>query len=147
MSAEAIGQPGSQDSPWQIELTGSEVARIESIGKDLVVVLAAARVSGDRRQLEPALSGGHLQGVRWHLLEATWIGEPAALIGRIDEARWCQGPSRSSQGDVRLEAPSSGDTLIELALTTALGDTLTLRAQAWRVELTQGGRFSPSLAC
>lgn len=132
---------------WQIELAGSEIARIEQHGNDLVVVLAAARVSGDRRQLDPALSGGHLQGMRWHLLEAHWTGEPSALIGRIDEAAWHQSPSLPAPGVALLIAPSSSGTAIHLTLRTALGDTLEVQAQAWRVELLEGGRFTPSMAC
>ncbi len=127
------------DSPWQVELTGSEIARIEQHGSDLTVVLAAARVGGDRRQLDPGLSGGHLQGVRWHLLEASWTGEPSALIGRIDEADWL--------GGAWLSVPSSGTQATLLTLRTALGDHLEVHAKAWRVELLEGGRFTPSMAC
>lgn len=138
----------STGTPWRIELPGSEIARIETQGQDLVVVLAAARVSGDRRQTDPRLSGGHLLGVRWHLLRSRWTGEPSAMIGRIDEATWLHAPSSAqARGDIALIAPSSGDTALQLTLTSALGDTLEVQAQAWRVELLAGGRFTPSLAC
>ena len=35
----------SGDASWLIELAGSEIARVEQHGADLVVVLAAAKVS------------------------------------------------------------------------------------------------------
>lgn len=147
MSAGPGCQPTHEGQRWQIELPGSEIARIEQSGRSLVVVLSAARVGGDRRQLDPALSGGHLQGVRWHLLEASWTGEPSALMGRIDEAEWGKGSARATPGPMMLSAPSSGGEVVRLALRTAMGDTLEVRAQGWRVELIGGGRFSPSMAC
>lgn len=147
MSTDPDGPPAHEGQRWQIELTGSEIARIEQSGRSLVVVLSAARVGGDRRQLDPALSGGHLQGVRWHLLEASWTGEPSALMGRIDEAEWGEGPARATPGLLMLSAPSSGGEVVRLALRTAMGDTLAVRAQGWRVELIDGGRFTPSMAC
>lgn len=134
-------------TPWSFELPGSEIARIEQDGSDLVVVLAAARVSGDRRQLDPSLSGGHLRGVRCHLLQASWTGDPCALIGRIDEADWRGDPPKVARHGAPLKAPSSGATAIELTLRTALGDALVVRAQAWRIELLDGSCFTPSLAC
>ena len=116
-------------------------------GGNLIVVLAAARVNGDRRQLDPALSGGHLQGVRWHLLQASWRGTPSALIGRIDEADWRSAPSLSAHGGVMLSVPSLGSTPAHLTLRTALGDALEVQAQAWLVELPDNGGLRPSLAC
>lgn len=138
-------------APWLIELTGSEIARIEQHDADLVVVLAAARVGGDRRQLDPTLSGGHVLGVRWHLFEASWEGLPSSLIGRIEEARW-RGDSDAQTvtgmaSGMTLKAPSHGDSPIALTLETALGDALLVRAKAWRVELPTDVRFAPSLAC
>ena len=133
--------------PWQIELTGSEIARVEQVGSDLVLMLAAARVSGDRRQLDPGLSGGHLLGVRWRLIQASWTGVPANLIGRIDEADWREDPSPSMLAGLALRVPSSGDRAMQLRLTTALGDTLTVQAQAWQIDWMADGRFAPSLAC
>lgn len=138
-------------APWSIELAGSEIARIEQHGADLVVVLAAARVGGDRRLLDPARSGGHLLGVRWHLFEASWEGMPSSLIGRIDEAVWHSEPdARTATGmatGMVLQAPSHGDSPTAMTLRTALGDALSVRAKAWRVELPEGVRFAPSLAC
>lgn len=139
---EAEGGP-----PWSFELPGSEIARIEQDGCDLVVMLAAARVRGDRRQLDPSLSGGHLRGVRCHLLQASWTGDPCALIGRIDEADWRGDPPQADGHGTTLKAPSNGATAIELTLRTALGDALVVRAQAWRIELLEGSCFTPSLAC
>lgn len=133
--------------PWSFELPGSEIARIEQDGSDLIVVLAAARVRGDRRQLDPSLSGGHLRGVRCHLLQAGWTGDPCALIGRIDEADWRGDPHQSAPHGTTLRAPSSGTTAVELNLRTALGDNLVVRALAWRIELLEGSCFTPSLAC
>lgn len=132
---------------WRIEWIGSEIARVEWDGCDLTMVLAAAQVRGDRRQIDPGRSGGHLQGVRCHLIGATWSGEPAALIGRIDEAEWIDGQATAQPGQASMAVPSSGATAIRLSLRTALGDTLEVQAQAWRIELLEGGRFTPSLAC
>jgi hypothetical protein len=138
-------------APWSIELAGSEIARIEQHGADLVVVLAAARVGGDRRLLDPARSGGHLLGVRWHLFEASWEGLPSSLIGRIDEAEWrSESGSHMAMGmatGMNLQAPLHGDSPTALTLKTALGDALRVRAKAWRVELPAEVRFAPSLAC
>ena len=138
-------------APWLIELAGSEIARIEQHGADLVVVLAAARVGGDRRLLDPAHSGGHLLGVRWHLFEASWEGLPFSLIGRIDEAEWrSESGSHTATGmatGMTLQAPSNGDSPTALTLKTALGDALLVWAKAWRVELPADVRFAPSLAC
>lgn len=137
----------NRPATWLIELTGSEIARIEQQGADIVVVLAAARVNGDRRQLECARSGGHLIGVSWHLSDANWVGQPSDLIGRIDEADWRNGSSSGLSPSNVLEVPSSGDSPSELTLKTALGDALVLRAKSWRVELPASVRFVPSLAC
>ena len=138
-------------APWSIELAGSEIARIEQHGADLVVVLAAARVGGDRSLLDPARSGGHVLGVRWHLFEASWEGLPSSLIGRIDEADWrSESGSQTATGmatGMVLRAPSRGDSPTALTLRTALGDALLVRAKAWRVELPTEVRFAPSLAC
>lgn len=150
MSTGPDGQPTHEGPIWQIELPGSEIARIEQSGRSLVVLLSAARVGGDRRLLDPALSGGHLQGVRWHLFEASWTGEPSALLGRIDEAEWAErgeGLARATPGPLMLSAPASGGEVVRLALRTAMGDTLEVQAQGWRVELVNGGRFTPSMAC
>jgi hypothetical protein len=132
---------------WLIELVGSEIARVEQHGEDLVLVLAAAKVGGDRRQLDPALSGGHLLGVRWHLVQASWVGQPASLFGRIDEAEWRGESGSPMAAGMVLEAPSRVDSPTSLTLKTALGDALLVRAKAWRVELPAGARFAPSLAC
>jgi hypothetical protein len=147
MSQGSIDHPACHGSTWKIELMGSEISRVEQRDSGLVVVLSAARVSGDRSQLDPVLSGGHLQGVCWHLFDASWAGDPSALMGRIDEAQWQAAPSPATHGGTSLNAPSSGTTHVQLTLTTALGDTLVVQAQAWRVELVEGGRFTPSLAC
>lgn len=137
----------TSDVSWLIELAGSEIARVEQHGADLVVVLAAAKVGGDRRQLAPTRSGGHLLGVRWHLIEASWEGLPSSLIGRINEVEWCDGSNAHRVTGVVLEAPSRGDSPTSLTLKTALGDALQVHAKAWRVELPAGARFAPSLAC
>lgn len=147
MSSGHVDPPAAPGPAWQIELTGSEVARIDQLGGDLLIVLAAARVHGDRRQLDPALSGGHLQGVQWRLLGASWTGEPSAIIGRIDEADWRHAPSQGAPVGVALRVPSSGDDRTCLTLTSALGDTLVVQARAWRIEWMPGGRFVPSRAC
>lgn len=147
-SGDGVNRHAAEGGPlWSFELPGSEIARIEQSGCDLVVVLAAARVRGDRRQLDPALSGGHLRGVRCHLLQASWTGDPCALIGRIDEADWRGDPPQAAGHGATLKAPSSGATAIELTLRTALGDALVVRAHAWRIELLEGSCFTPSLAC
>lgn len=137
----------SGEASWLIELVGSEIARVEQHGADLVVVLAAAKVGGDRRQLDPTRSGGHLLGVRWHLIEASWEGLPSSLIGRIDEVEWRDGSNAHMATSVVLEAPSRGDSPTSLTLKTALGDALLVRAKAWRVELRADARLEPSLAC
>lgn len=137
----------SGPATWLIELTGSEIARIEQQGADIVVVLAAARVNGDRRQLASTRSGGHLLGVSWHLSDTSWVGQPSDLIGRIDEADWRSGSHSCQPHNNVLEVPSSGDSPAELTLKTALGDALVVRAQSWRVELPASVRFVPSLAC
>lgn len=131
---------------WQIELEGSELARIEQDGANLVIVLAAARVPGDRHQRGLEQTGGHLQGVRLHLLEARCTGPVSALVGRLDEASWaCEASPPGLRAPVAV--PSSGATPVHLSLRTALGDTLSVQAQAWRIEWMPGGRFTPSLAC
>lgn len=133
---------GPREETWLIELAGSEIARIEQDKDHLTVVLAAARVSDDRRKLDRCQSGGHLQGVRCHLFSATWSGEPGALIGRIDEAEWVCKPAHAP-----LIAPSSGTQAVRLSLRTAWGDALEVHALAWQIELLEGGRFTPSMAC
>lgn len=131
---------------WQVDLEGSELARIEQDGANLVIVLAAARVPGDRQQRGLERTGGHLQGVRLHLLEAHCEGLASAMLGRIDEVSWvCEAGQTRPQ--TTLTAPSSGATPVRLSLRTALGDTLVVQAQAWRIEWLEGGRFTPSLAC
>jgi len=132
---------------WQIELSGSELARVEQHGPDLVIVLAAARVPGDRRKQGQGPIDGHLQGVRLHLLQATWKGCPSAMVGRLDEVTWACGQTGATRPRSSLNAPSSGTTPIRLSLCTALGDHLEVQAQAWRIDLLDGGRFTPSLAC
>ena len=147
MSPDHGDPPAVSDAGWQIELAGSEVARIDQLGDDLLIVLSAARVRGDRRQLEPSLCGGHLQGLQWRLIGASWTGEPSAIIGRIDEAGWRHTPTQAAQVEVALPAQSSGEAPFWLTLTSALGDTLEVQAQAWRIEWMPGARFAPSLAC
>lgn len=139
---------------WRIELPGSEIARVTVNGADLTLVLAAAQVRGDRRQLEAHLSGGHLQGVRCHLIGSTWQGDPAVLIGRIDEAIWVtnDGAARPDAdagpgAQAALTVPSSGNAVVHMTLRTAFGDSLEVRASAWRWELAEGGAFTPSMAC
>lgn len=132
---------------WQIELEGSELARIEWSGPDMVVVLAAARVPADSSQRGSDRVGGHLHGVKLHLVEPQWQGPPA-LIGRIDEASWAsprEGVATSRRG--RLVAPSMGNDPICMSLHMALGETLLVRCNSWRVELSAGWKFTPSRAC
>lgn len=137
-----------QNTPdWQIELEGSELARIEQPGSDMVVVLAAARVPGESRHTGLAPLGGHLQGVRLHLLDASSEGQAREMLGRLDEATWTCGQTGATNRRSRLTVPSSGATPICLVLRSAQGDTLVVRAQAWRIEVLEGGRFTPSLAC
>ncbi len=137
----------SGEASWLIELVGSEIARVEQHGADLGLVLAAAKVGGDRRQVDPTRSGGHLLGVRWHLLEASWVGLPSSLIGRIDEAEWRDGSGAHMATGAILEAPSRGDSPASLTLKTALVDALLVRAKAWWVELPADARLAPSWAC
>jgi len=131
---------------WQVELEGSELARIEQDGANLVIVLAAARVPGDGQQRGLAPTGGHLQGVRLHLLQARCAGLAQAMVGRIDEVSWvCEGGQARPR--TTLVVPSGSATPVHLSLRTAWGDTFAVQAQAWRIEWLPGGRFTPSLAC
>lgn len=135
-------------SSWRIELEGSELARIEQVGGDMVIVLAAARVPEDQRQRGMGLQGGHLQGVRLRLIQARWEGQACAMVGRLDEVNWAGDRAGAAGPRSTLIAPSSAEMPICLSLRTALGDALVVWAQAWRVEWREdGGRFTPSLAC
>ena len=141
---------GQADETWLIELSGSELASVAPDGPDLLVTLSAARVSGDRSQLDLHLGGGHLRGVRCRLHQACWTGEPSHLIGRIDDATWrtevdAGTPQRRQSGQVCV--PSEGLQPVHLWLQTAMGDTLIVQAQGWHIERPPQGSFSPSLAC
>lgn len=133
---------------WQIELEGSELARIDLLDSAMVIVLAAARVPGDKRQRGSGRQDGHLHGVRLHLVHPRWEGPLAAMIGRIDEASWtCLHTSATTGPRGTLSAPSSGTTPICLSLRTALGETLVVHCESWRVEVSAHWRWTPSLAC
>ena len=132
---------------WQIELEGSELARIELSGADVVIVLAAARVPAGLPGQRDEPASGHLQGVRIHLMASRWEGPAHDLVGRIDEAAWTCEKKGATSLRAPLIAPSSGVTPIRLSLRTALGDTWWVHSQTWRVELLAGCRFTPSLAC
>ena len=137
----------AEPSGWLIDLVGSEIAHVEPDGSDLIVVMAAAQVRGDRRQLDPARCGGHLQGVCWRLLEARWSGQISALIGRIDEVDWHRVGPDSGPWANSLRAPGQSDSPLHVSLRTALGEHLTVQASGWRLELADGARLTPAMAC
>lgn len=137
----------AEPDSWLIDLIGSEIAVVEPDGADLVVVLAAAQVRGDRKQLDPARCGGHLLGVRWRLVAARWSGQVSALIGRIDEVEWHRAGPDSNALARPLKAPGQSDSPLHLSLRTALGEHLTVQARAWRLELEDGARLAPAMAC
>lgn len=137
----------AQPGQWTIELAGSEIARVERRGDDIVVVLSAARVRGDRSQLDATVSGGHLHGVSCHLLQASCEGDASALFGRIDEASWQGMPTSGTFAEAMLNVPSEGASTVRLTLRTGLGDELSIQARAWRIEVALPLRFTPSLAC
>ena len=132
---------------WVIELTGSELARIEVVGPDLVLHWAAARVRGDRSQLDPAVCGGHLSGVRWRLFGARSVGDLSAMVGRIDQVRWESGASASTLPPGCLQVPACGPSPCLLTLTSAWGDGLSVHARGWAASLDEGSAFTPSQAC
>lgn len=151
MSAVDPRTPCDQDAEtWLIELSGSELAGVATDGSDLIVTLSAARVSGDRSQLDLRLGGGHLRGVRCRLRQASWTGEPSHLIGRIDDATWRTDGDSAAAPRARPDqvfAPSEGLQPVHLWLQTAMGDTLIVQAQGWHIERPPQGSFTPSLAC
>jgi len=144
--------PEPRSMIWLIDLQGSELASVQADGTDLIVIFSAAKVSGDRRQLDPLIGGGHLRGVHWRLHQARWTGDLSSLIGRIDEADWrieAQAPAQARQPRQadQVCAPSQGSGPVHLRLHTAMGDTLVVDAQGWFVARPPDAAFSPSLAC
>jgi hypothetical protein len=133
-----------------IEVVGSELARIEVDGLDLLLTLSAARVRGKRSEIDHALCGGHIKGVRWRLIEAERAEGLQGLmgfIGRIDGCDWQthEGPGLAS--NACLLVPSRGEGPCRLTLTLAWGDTLAVQAKGWVVSLAEDSAFTPSSAC
>lgn len=151
----AVSTPVSHacaDAHW-IEVEGSELARIEADGLDLLLTLSAARVRGKRSEIDQALCGGHIKGVRWRLIEAECANdqlglmELMGLIGRIDGCDWQTHEGPGVAPNACLLAPSRGETPCRLTLTLAWGDTLAVQAKGWVVSLAEDSAFTPSSAC